>query len=117
MQTSVLLAYLLIILSVSIWGLIPALCRKISSQTIQHISVFAGAFLLASCFVNLVPHLFLATDNSHFVSRAYGFKIASAVLIGFLIQLLTEQMTHGVEHAQQQAPSQPPFSMVLSKEL
>lgn len=62
------------------------------------INIFGGAFLFASCFINLVPHMFLGQPPYRFVTPHLHFKIAAAVMVGYFIQLLLERLTHGVEH-------------------
>lgn len=98
MNVAALCAYILIIGGVAVWGLLPAGCRKFSPATVQHISVFGGAFLLASCFINLVPHIFVGAEGQQFITGPLHFKIAASVLIGFVIQLLIEHTTRGIEH-------------------
>jgi zinc transporter ZupT len=91
-------SYLLIIVGVVAWvALIPGR-KKVSPNLMTYITVFGGGFLLASCFINLVPHMFLGEGEERFVTSGIHFKIAASVMIGFLIQLLLEQLTHGAEH-------------------
>ena len=70
----------------------------------SYITVFGGAFLFASCFINLVPHIFLGEEPYRFVTPNSHFKVAAAVMLGFLIQLLLEQVTKGVEHGHNHCP-------------
>lgn len=98
MDTVSLCAYILIIGGVAVWGLLPAVSRRISATAVQYISVFGGAFLLASCFINLVPHIFVGDEGHQFVTNHLHFKIAASVLIGFVAQLLIEHITRGIEH-------------------
>lgn len=58
------------------------------------ITVFGGAFLLGSCFINLVPHMYA----NGFSAPCCGLKIGLSVLVGFVIQLLLEFLTNGIEH-------------------
>lgn len=104
MSTSVILAYILIIAGVIVWSLLIPGGRRISSRWLTYISVFGGAFLFASCFINLVPHMFLGEGESRFVTPGIHFKVAAAVMVGFLIQLLLEQLTKGVEHGHNHCP-------------
>lgn len=67
--------------------------RHVSHNIIEATTIFGGAFLFASCFINLVPHMYLQG-----FSTPNGFKIGAAVMIGFFIQLLLEQLTGGIEH-------------------
>ena len=70
----------------------------------NYITIFGGAFLFASCFINLVPHMFLGDEPYRFVTPGLHFKIAAAVMVGFLIQLLLEQLTKGAEHGHNHCP-------------
>lgn len=75
-----------------IWGILLPKGKKLPQILLDSITAFGGAFLLGSCFINLVPHMYahgFAID---------GIKIGVAVLIGFLIQLLLESLTNGIEH-------------------
>ena len=86
MNTSIILSYLLIIGGVVIFSFLLTGRKKVSPQTMQYISVFGGAFLFASCFINLVPHMYL----EGYATPTYHFKVGAAVLLGFLIQLLPQ---------------------------
>jgi zinc transporter ZupT len=80
--------------------------RHVSPRLMNYINIFGGAFLFASCFINLVPHMFLGEDPYRFVTPNLHFKIAAAVMVGFLIQLLLEQLTHGAEHGHGHLPDE-----------
>ena len=104
MSTTIILAYILIIVGVVIWvALIPSQ-RHVSPKVMDYITIFGGAFLFASCFINLVPHIFLGDEPYRFVTPGIHFKIAAAVMLGFLIQLLLEQLTKGAEHGHNHCP-------------
>lgn len=94
MTTEILFAYGVIILGVMIWGVLLSGKRNVGHRFIEYTTTFGGAFLFASCFINLVPHMYL----EGYTTPTWGFKVGAAALIGFLIQLLLEQLTHGVEH-------------------
>ena len=94
----ILLSYLLIVAGVVVWAALIPGRKRVSQNWMTYITVFGGAFLLASCFINLVPHMFLGEEPYRFVTPDLHFKVAAAVMIGVLIQLLLEQMTHGAEH-------------------
>ena len=104
MPTNVILAYALIILGIVVWAALIPGRRHISDKAQSYITVFGGAFLFASCFINLVPHLFLGEGDYRFVTPGVPFKIAAAVMVGFLIQLLLEQLTRGAEHGHNHCP-------------
>ncbi len=94
MSTAVFLSYLLIIGGVVVWALLVPGRKKVSQELLDHIALFGGAFLLGSCFINLVPHLYL----EGFVTPRLHVKVGVAVLVGFLVQILLDQLSHGVEH-------------------
>ena len=104
MSTSIILSYLLLIVGVVGWAALIPSKRHLSSSLLGYITVFGGAFLFASCFINLVPHIFISPDPYRFVTPHLHFKIAAAVMLGFLIQLLLEQVTRGVEHGHNHCP-------------
>lgn len=92
MISNIIYSYILIFGGIVIWGILLPKGKKLPQILLDSITAFGGAFLLGSCFINLVPHMY-----------AYGFaidgiKIGVAVLIGFLIQLLLESLTNGIEH-------------------
>lgn len=104
MSTTIILAYALIIVGIVFWvALIPGK-RHVGPKTMNYITIFGGAFLFASCFINLVPHMFLGDEPFRFVTPNIHFKIAAAVMLGFLIQLLLEQLTKGAEHGHNHCP-------------
>lgn len=98
MDPFVILSYALIIVGILVWVALLPSGKRFSPKTLNYINIFGGAFLMASCFINLVPHMFLGEGENRFVTPGIHFKIAAAVLVGYLIQLLLEQLTHGAEH-------------------
>ena len=104
MSTTVILAYALIIVGIVVWAALIPGRRHVSPKTMNYITIFGGAFLFASCFINLVPHMFLGDEPYRFVTPSIHFKIATAVMLGFLIQLLLEQLTKGAEHGHNHCP-------------
>ena len=104
MTTPIILSYLLIVVGIVVWvSLVPS-GKHANPKLMNYITVFGGAFLLASCFINLVPHIFLNEDPFRFVTPGIHFKVAASVMIGFLIQLLLEQLTRGAEHGHNHCP-------------
>lgn len=87
------LSYLAIIVGVIIWTPLLSGRRRVGQRTIEAITIFGGAFLFGSCFVNLVPHMYLEG-----FSTPGGLKVGAAVMVGFFIQLILEQLTGGIEH-------------------
>ena len=104
MSTTIILAYILIIAGIVIWAALIPSQRHVSPKVMDYITIFGGAFLFASCFINLVPHIFLGDEPYRFVTPGIHFKIAAAVMLGFLIQLLLEQLTKGAEHGHNHCP-------------
>ncbi|MBQ0159539.1 MAG: ZIP family metal transporter [Bacteroidales bacterium] len=104
MSTTIISAYILIVIGIIIWALLIPKRRRVSPKMLDYITVFGGAFLFASCFINLVPHIFIGEDPYRFVTPGVHFKIAGAVMIGFLLQLLLEQLTKGAEHGHNHCP-------------
>ena len=104
MSTSIILAYALIVVGIIIWAALVPGKKHVSPTNMNYITIFGGAFLFASCFINLVPHMFLSDDPHRFVTPGIHFKIAAAVMLGFLIQLLLEQLTKGAEHGHNHCP-------------
>lgn len=98
------LSYTLIIVGVIVWAFLIPSRKQVSAKTLNLITIFGGAFLFASCFINLVPHMFLGDGDNRFVTPNLHFKVAAAVMIGFLIQLLLEQLTKGAEHGHNHCP-------------
>lgn len=92
MISNIIYSYILIFGGIVIWDILLPKGKKLPQILLDSITAFGGAFLLGSCFINLVPHMYahgFAID---------GIKIGVAVLIGFLIQLLLESLTNGIEH-------------------
>ncbi|MDR1725384.1 MAG: ZIP family metal transporter [Bacteroidales bacterium] len=64
--------------------------EKFGNNILKYISIFGGAFLMAICFVDMLPHIFSNTN--------YKMLCSAFILIGFLVQLLLELVSHGAEH-------------------
>ena len=58
------------------------------SQNFKLLLSFSGAFLLAICFLHLIPELY----------ESYSTSIGLYILIGFVLQLLLEFFSQGIEH-------------------
>ena len=104
MDSFTLFAYCLIIVGVMVWVAFLPSGKRLSPKVTNYINIFGGAFLFASCFINLVPHMFLGEGDARFVTPNLHFKVAAAVMVGFLIQLLLEQLTRGAEHGHNHCP-------------
>lgn len=102
MNTTILLSYCLLFFGVVVWAMLIPGRKHVGPKAMEAITVFGGAFLLGSCFINLVPHIFLEGFELHLAGIA--FKVGGAVLAGFIIQLLLEQLTKGIEHGHNHCP-------------
>lgn len=87
-------AYILIFLGVVAWAVVQPIGKGLPPRLMRAVTVFGGAYLLAVCFINLLPHVFL----NGFTSPTLGLKYAAAIPLGFLIQTLLEQLSSHVEH-------------------
>ena len=87
-------AYIAIILGVAMWAALVPVGKTFPPRLMRVVTIFGGAYLLAVCFINLLPHVFL----QGFTSPTLGIKYAAAILVGFLIQMLLEQLSSHVEH-------------------
>ncbi len=107
---NIIYCYFLIIIGILIWGVLLPSKKKIHPSVLELTTVFGGAFLFATCFLQLVPHLFLPHihegeavpihDTDGFIALL---KPGIWVLVGFLIQLLLETLTKGIEHGHNHA--------------
>lgn len=96
---TIIFSYLLIIAGILVWGVLLPGHKKVSPRLMEYTTIFGGAFLFASCFINLVPHMYLegfVTPTDHWPHMEL--KVGAAALLGFLIQLLLEHLTKGAEH-------------------
>lgn len=75
------------------------------SSNIQLLLTFSGGYLLAICFLHLLPELFhsIHTEN-----------IGIYILAGFLIQILLEYFSQGIEHGHFHKGNVIPFSVLIS---
>jgi len=96
MTPTILISYFLLILGIIIWAVLIPTRKMVSTRTMEGISVFGGAFLLGSCFINLVPHMYLEGFSSDIGGMTV--KMGLAVMVGFLVQMLLERLTNGIEH-------------------
>jgi zinc transporter ZupT len=68
---------------------------------------FSGAFLLAICFLHLIPELY----------HDYSYSIGIFILVGFLLQILLEFFSKGIEHGHYHASKDKkifPYALFLS---
>ncbi|MBQ1192471.1 MAG: ZIP family metal transporter [Bacteroidales bacterium] len=95
--------YSVLFLASLVSGLLVFVFEK-RPKVLDFISVFGGAFLMAVCFVHLLPEAFtLSSDSvcshSHSHEHNHGiFPLGAFVLLGFLLQLILELISKGAEH-------------------
>ena len=94
MNIYIIFAYILIFGGIVLWAFLLPRGKKVPNSIVENTTVFGGAFLLASCFINLAPHMYI----NGFSTPVNHIKIGAAVMLGFIIQLLLEHLTNGVEH-------------------
>lgn len=74
---------------VALFGSLIVVWKKPSiSKNFKLLLSFSGAFLLAICFLHLIPELY---EN-------YSTSIGLFILLGFVLQLLLEFFSQGIEH-------------------
>lgn len=81
-------AYIAVILGVAVWAVLTPVSRKLPEGVVRGVTVFGGAFLLAVCFMDLVPEM---TEGGSPLP-------CLAVLAGFLVQQLLEGLSAHAEH-------------------
>lgn len=94
----ILIAYILLFFGVMASGASILVIKNKNKKTLKLITVFGGAFLLAVCFVNLIPEMFHEAHHHHEEAAHLMFPIGASILVGFLIQLFLEQLSKGMEH-------------------
>lgn len=97
----ILIAYFLLFFGVMLSGASILVIKDINKKYLKLITIFGGAFLLAVCFINIIPEVFHSSDlHHHHNEESYGFvfPIGASILIGFLLQLFLEQISKGLEH-------------------
>ena len=57
--------YAFIILGIVVWVLLIPTKKKINHKLMEFTTTFGGAFLFATCFLQLVPHLFFPHIHEH----------------------------------------------------
>ena len=91
-------AYLLLFLGVIVGGIIFSQFKKSHHRWLEGFNVFGGAFLLAICFLQLVPHIYEYGEHSHEHNHVTVIPLGAFVLVGFIVQLLLENLSKGIEH-------------------
>ena len=82
------MSYILLIASALLGGGLVFVFKNKLVKSIKLFTAFSGAFLLAICFLHLMPEIF-----SH-----YNKTVGLFILLGFLVQLLLEFFSDGIEH-------------------
>ncbi|MBQ8044956.1 MAG: ZIP family metal transporter [Bacteroidales bacterium] len=103
--------YAFIMLGIVAWTLLIPTKKKINPKLMELTTIFGGAFLFATCFLQLVPHLFFPHLHEHagMCSHDHNHGLFSIlkpgvwVLVGFVVQLLLETLTRGIEHGHNHA--------------
>ncbi len=81
-------AYIAIVLGVAVWAALVPTGKRLPDNVMRGITVFGGAFLLAVCFLDLVPEM---TETGSVLPCV-------AVLVGFVVQQLLEGLSAHAEH-------------------
>lgn len=81
-------AVLLLFLSSAISGIAMVWFRPNGTKSIKLLLSFSGAFLMAICFLHLIPEVFTNTPK----------EVSLFLLIGFFLQLLLDYFSGGIEH-------------------
>ena len=80
--------YISLFLVAFLGGLLVIWKKPKVTQNFKLLLSFSGAFLLAICFLHLIPELY----------HDYSSSIGLFILIGFVLQLLLEFLSQGIEH-------------------
>ncbi|MGE0560697.1 MAG: ZIP family metal transporter [Flavobacteriales bacterium] len=71
-----------------ITGLVVLFLKPKLNSNLKLLLSFSGAFLLAICFLHLIPELY----------NDYSYNIGVFILVGFVLQVLLEYFSKGIEH-------------------
>lgn len=80
--------YLILFLAPLIAGIVVMYLKPTLTSNLKLLLSFSGAFLLAICFLHLIPELY----------HDYSYSIGIFILVGFLLQILLEFFSKGIEH-------------------
>jgi zinc transporter ZupT len=80
--------YIILFLAPLITGLVVMYLKPSLSANLKLLLSFSGSFLLAICFLHLIPELY----------HDYSYSVGIFILIGFLLQILLEFFSKGIEH-------------------
>jgi zinc transporter ZupT len=78
-------------------GLLMFLLKSERKDSIwlKFIIAFSGAYLLALCFLDIIPEIYFLKDKN-------AIPIGFFILLGFFIQIVLDVFTHGIEHGHHQ---------------
>ncbi len=101
----IVISYLILFFACLLGGCFVFVLKK-SENILSYIGIFGGAFLLAVCFVHLLPEALtlqgethICSEHSHHHSHSHSFlSVGLFVLIGFVLQLVLELLSNGAEH-------------------
>ncbi len=106
-MNEIVLSYLILFFACVLSGSFVFVLKK-HEKILSYIGVFGGAFLLAVCFVHLLPEALTlqgethsCAHHSHHHSHSHSHSFLSVgvfVLIGFVLQLVLELLSNGAEH-------------------
>lgn len=80
--------YTILFLAPLISGLVVMYLKPTLTANLKLLLSFSGSFLLAICFLHLIPELY----------HDYSYSVGIFILVGFLLQILLEFFSKGIEH-------------------
>ncbi len=80
--------YLTLLFIPLITGIVVLFLKPKLTSNLKLLLSFSGAFLLAICFLHLIPELY----------NDYSYNIGVFILVGFVLQVLLEYFSKGIEH-------------------
>ena len=105
-MSEIIISYLILFIACLLSGSLVFILNK-HQKLLSYIGVFGGAFLLAVCFVHLLPEALTLQGETHVCSEHHSHEhshshsilsVGVFVLIGFILQLLLELLSNGAEH-------------------
>ncbi|MDR0971601.1 MAG: ZIP family metal transporter [Bacteroidales bacterium] len=93
------ISYLSLFIGALLGGIWILYWQKPTEKVLKLIIVFGGAFLFATCFLDLIPSIFEhALIDFNRIQPQKAFFTSFFVLLGFLINIIFEQFSHYDEH-------------------
>ncbi len=96
--------YILLFLAPMLAGISVYIFKKATTQQINLLLAFSGAYLFSITVLHLLPEVYHTNDHI----------IGLYVLIGFFIQILLEQFSKGIEHGHIHPPENPKTAFNIS---